>query len=291
MCPERTLLWALKVLTNFPRKENWSGRQDLNLRPSGPKPDALPDCATPRLADYIKAQNSISQLTILKYPSEYSIMFRMIPKSILVFAVLSAGVCLLFYIQKPHSLCDSQFAAFRESQIGRLYPKKQKGGPQGPTLFKSLQQCRVLRTSGACYEFFQQTRQVLRDLKNIPNSCSQEMEKIPEIRNFLGGAIDIIVRLAWGEHPPERGPNRFGWLEPAEISIFCELKNQFHRLFGMDEWEKIRQGLVGKLPGERTVFEGGKCLNCEDLKTAAQTLSAEDQWVRSIYSVRCEDYR
>src|SRR3954470_812263 len=25
-----------------------SGRQDLNLRPSGPQPDALPDCATPR---------------------------------------------------------------------------------------------------------------------------------------------------------------------------------------------------------------------------------------------------
>ena len=26
----------------------WSGRQDLNPRPSGPKPDALPNCATPR---------------------------------------------------------------------------------------------------------------------------------------------------------------------------------------------------------------------------------------------------
>ena len=26
----------------------WSGRQDLNLRPHGPKPRALPDCATPR---------------------------------------------------------------------------------------------------------------------------------------------------------------------------------------------------------------------------------------------------
>ena len=28
--------------------DNWSGRQDSNLRPSGPKPDALPGCATPR---------------------------------------------------------------------------------------------------------------------------------------------------------------------------------------------------------------------------------------------------
>ena len=28
---------------------NWSGRQDSNLRPPGPKPGALPGCATPRL--------------------------------------------------------------------------------------------------------------------------------------------------------------------------------------------------------------------------------------------------
>ena len=27
----------------------WSGREDSNLRPPGPKPGALPDCATPRL--------------------------------------------------------------------------------------------------------------------------------------------------------------------------------------------------------------------------------------------------
>ena len=30
-------------------RQKWSGRQDSNLRPSGPKPDALPDCATPRI--------------------------------------------------------------------------------------------------------------------------------------------------------------------------------------------------------------------------------------------------
>ncbi len=28
--------------------KGWSGQEDLNLRPLGPKPSALPDCATPR---------------------------------------------------------------------------------------------------------------------------------------------------------------------------------------------------------------------------------------------------
>ena len=30
------------------RSENWSGREDLNLRPPAPKAGALPGCATPR---------------------------------------------------------------------------------------------------------------------------------------------------------------------------------------------------------------------------------------------------
>src|SRR5437763_15700722 len=30
------------------RRQPQSGRQDLNLRPPGPQPGALPDCATPR---------------------------------------------------------------------------------------------------------------------------------------------------------------------------------------------------------------------------------------------------
>ncbi len=31
-------------------KGKWSGREDLNLRPPGPEPGALPGCATPRLS-------------------------------------------------------------------------------------------------------------------------------------------------------------------------------------------------------------------------------------------------
>ena len=40
--------------------KKWSGRQDLNLRPSGPKPDALPGCATPRIYLLYKLNNKYS---------------------------------------------------------------------------------------------------------------------------------------------------------------------------------------------------------------------------------------
>ena len=33
---------------------DWSGREDLNLRPPAPKAGALPGCATPRLIEIIE---------------------------------------------------------------------------------------------------------------------------------------------------------------------------------------------------------------------------------------------
>ena len=37
----------------------WSGQQDLNLRPSAPKADALPDCAMPRRDRYARARYTL----------------------------------------------------------------------------------------------------------------------------------------------------------------------------------------------------------------------------------------
>src|SRR5271155_3250367 len=39
---------ASMTLDGSTEANRWSGREDSNLLPSGPKPDALPGCATPR---------------------------------------------------------------------------------------------------------------------------------------------------------------------------------------------------------------------------------------------------
>src|SRR3990172_4026573 len=39
--------------------DKWSGQQDSNLRPSGPKPDALPDCAMPRWSCYARVRYTL----------------------------------------------------------------------------------------------------------------------------------------------------------------------------------------------------------------------------------------
>ena len=45
----------------------WSGRKDSNLRPPGPKPGALPDCATPRKKGFIMLKKTQKQLFTLNF--------------------------------------------------------------------------------------------------------------------------------------------------------------------------------------------------------------------------------
>lgn len=46
VCP--TYRKPFDMIVKRAQKEEWSGREDSNLRPPGPEPGALPDCATPR---------------------------------------------------------------------------------------------------------------------------------------------------------------------------------------------------------------------------------------------------
>ncbi len=67
-----TLLFPAKELNNG-RKEKLisiaedefkSGWQDSNLRPPGPKPGALPDCATPRVVSLAETQGKVSDFFV-----------------------------------------------------------------------------------------------------------------------------------------------------------------------------------------------------------------------------------
>ena len=46
------------------RKLDWSGREDLNLRPLAPHASTLPGCATPRTWNYNKQASEVRNLEI-----------------------------------------------------------------------------------------------------------------------------------------------------------------------------------------------------------------------------------
>lgn len=214
-----------------------------------------------------------------------------IPRPLLVGGVLLIGVLLFFVIEEPHSVCKSQEVLFQESQAGNLYPKKQNESVRPPLYSRLITNCRQGNGPGSCFEFFGLLRKLLRDLNTIPQECSAHFGELGPVKRALVEGSQLMALLAWGDRPPERGASRFSWLEAADISLFCQLKDNVSRIYGDAMWESIRQGTHKKMPGEAPILVGGQCGNCETMKKASEVLSGDEIWVRSLFSVRCEQFR
>ncbi|MGZ5278601.1 MAG: hypothetical protein ACXWC9_01580 [Pseudobdellovibrionaceae bacterium] len=217
-------------------------------------------------------------------------MLDRIPRPLLVFAVLVLGIGLLFVLQKPHSVCVNQLELFKEAQAGHLYPRKVKAS-QRPALFPRLMDtCKVGNGPGACYELFTSMRKLLRDLQGSPEECLAPFGEEVEIRSALTKGTELLVMLAWGSQPPEQGLAKFGWLETLDLALFCQMKGMYLRVYGQEAWEQFRLATQAKLPGEAEKLEDGICVNCDSLKKAPAVLPAEEIWVRSLFSLRCDAY-
>lgn len=201
-------------------------------------------------------------------------MLDKIPRPLLVFLILAIGVLLFFVIQEPHTVCQSQLDVLKDSQAGALYPSKPlaNSGPRSPRYSKLLEDCRQGNGPGACFEYFTLLRNLVRDLNGSPRECLIPFGDVAEIKRALFDGAGMMALIAWGDHPPERGLSRFSWFEAADISLYCSLKDMVYRIYGEAGWEQFRLATQAKFPG-------------------ASGLSPEEIWVRSMFSVRCEQYR
>jgi hypothetical protein len=217
-------------------------------------------------------------------------MLEQIPRPLLVFGVLLAGVLLFFLIQEPQSRCDSQLTIFKESQEGFLFPKPTKGGQRPASHARQVEACKVGNSPGACYEVFTSLKKLVRDLSGSPQECLVPLGQVSEVSKALKSGTQLLVQLAWGDRPPDTGLARVGWLEAPDLALYCQLKSMLLKIDGEEAWEKFRASVQAKLPGEAPVIEDGVCLNCDFIKKASETLSPEEIWSRSLFSLRCENY-
>lgn len=213
------------------------------------------------------------------------------PRPLLVVIVLALGVAAFFYIQKPITACDLQVDIFKESQAGHLYPRKVKNVSRAPSYFRLNQTCKEGNSPGACYEYFALLRRAMRDLNGAPTECLPQLGELREVRSVMNEGPRLMAQMAWGDEPPARGAARFGWFEAADLALFCQVRDFYYRMYGQDTWEKMRMSTYPLLPGEKAIFENGKCLNCDYRKKASEVFTPEDLWALSVFSLRCESYR
>ncbi len=225
-----------------------------------------------------------------------------IPKPLLVALVLLAGVAIIPLLSSPHSVCQSQLENFQESQAGFIYSKTEKKTKIPPRYDRAFSNCyssNIGNTPGACAEYFDLLRGMLRDLQNISNECGEQVKGNERLMKAMTQSLKVFTEIAWGDPPPEENAEftlATSWLEPADLSIFCSIKNEWVRFFGKESLAErkkiILDGLSGELKKFETTPEGGRvCLNCESLAKAKDKFEEKKIKTRSLFNLNCERYR
>lgn len=217
--------------------------------------------------------------------------FNSLPKPVLAILVIAGVLIFLMLNDPPNTICDVQAANLRESQKGQLFPVTVKKNKLPPLAGQAQAACQQGNSAGSCYEYFSILRKVARDIKGFSSECREDLVGIAEVRKGFRDGITLMAKMAWGGRPPEPGMARFGWLSDSELSLFCLIKDVYSQGLGPEAWEDLRKSIFKELPGESPRGLPGSEIGGAEPPKAEATMQEKDIWARSVFSVRCENYR
>lgn len=218
--------------------------------------------------------------------------FNSLPKPALAALVIGAALIFFMINDPPNTVCDIQAGNLKESLKGQVFPavdsKKRK---LPPVIVQAQEACQQGNSAGSCYEYFSILRKEAREIRNFSSQCRAELLGVSEVNKSLRDGITLLTKMAWGSRPPEPGMARFGWLSDSELSLFCLIKDVYSQSLGEETWTEIRQNVFKELPGEPPLSKpGSESIGVEPPK-AILSMQEKDIWARSVFSVRCENYR
>jgi len=194
-----------------------------------------------------------------------------VPKNMLAFLAIVGFILLIALVQPPASVCDSQLEIIQHSQRHFLFPDPKSKLVKTTKFEKLRDQCKITNSPGGCYELFQKMKTFLHDLGTMGGECASAVGDVSEYKRAMIETADLMVRLAWGDAPPSAYHAKFGWLDTADISLYCTLKARLISTYGDEFWNGFREKMMKDLPG-------------------AQTLPRNQIWDMSIFSENCARY-
>lgn len=194
-----------------------------------------------------------------------------IPKGLLLVLVVGGGILFIVLSDPPHTVCESQLEIFRQNQKRFLFldPKKEK---IVTTRYQRLvEHCKVTNDPGGCFELFSEMRTLIRDIQAVPSDCLSRAGDIAEVKKAVWEVEELLPKLAWGEKPPTTYHDKFGWLDTADVSLFCSLKRQISSIYGDEQWGPFQQKMLAQLPG-------------------IDNMAPSEVLDMTLFSERCENY-
>jgi hypothetical protein len=194
-----------------------------------------------------------------------------VPKNLLATAAILGGTLFIIFSDPPHTVCESQLGVLKENQKNFLYLDPKSKIAKVTKYERMRDHCKGTNSPGGCYELFQDIRMLLQDLGTVPSDCLSRAGAIPQVRKAIWETAELLVKLAWGSTPPAAYYAKFGWLDTADISLFCRLKNRIVATYGEGSFTSFRERMMLELPG-------------------AKDISRNQVWDMSIFSENCARY-
>lgn len=196
----------------------------------------------------------------------------LIPKNILATVAILGGIFVIVLAQPPRGVCDAQIETVKKAQRFFLWREKPNSEVLKTTKYEYLRgRCKATNDPGGCYELFRGIKMLLQDMDVLSEACGPAAGSVGEIKKALWETTELLVRLAWGEKPPASYNAKFGWLDVADITLYCKLKARVGAVFGEPAWTAFRERMMKELP-------------------QATSLTRNQIWDLSLFSENCARY-
>lgn len=191
-------------------------------------------------------------------------------RATLATVAIGGGILFIIFSDPPRTICDAQVEFLKQQQRGFLFADPAKK-LRGANFSQMGEYCDRGNGPGACYELFSKMRILMRDLQTVPPECAAKISQVSEVQKALWSTTKFMVKAAWGKVPPPNYQEKFGWLDVADLALFCSMKTQITKLFGESAWNSYRETLFTELPG-------------------AKEIQRKDAWEKMILSEDCRRY-
>lgn len=189
-----------------------------------------------------------------------------LPRPVLVGGILVIGLFLIYTLNPPHSVCQSQTEVFKKNLTPWVFNDRKL--VETSKLTKSIDVCKAGNSAGSCLEMFDYVRRVLNELESMPLECHPEIGALLEVKKSVTTVLTLVTEIAWGSKPPADDFDRRAWLDTAHIATLCDLVHFQKSLYGEDEWIGYVETRLQTLPG-------------------AKDIPREEAWAKMILSVPC----
>ena len=180
-----------------------------------------------------------------------------LPKWFLATVFIGAGIAFILFNDRPHEFCDTQIKHFQSVQKTNFT--------------KLIKLCRETNSPGGCYKLFFQLNRLLKNFYLVSPRCfsrlsqvqltkqsrfkkanltaeeKKELNKKSSVKEVLFQGVELMVFLAWRESVLSGKVSKFNWLGPADITLFCSLKETIISFYGRDSLKSFENQLVEKL--------------------------------------------